>query len=153
MRRPYFPSGKDDPPPLRVTVERQVRFEETDPLGIVWHGRYASYFEDARSAAGEKYGVGYLDMVRNGVIAPIRILHSDYHRPLRYHDNFTVEGVLHWTEAARIDIEYIIRDKEGLPATTGYTVQIMLDMDGNLLLIPPPFYREFCEKWRAGQFH
>jgi acyl-CoA thioester hydrolase len=152
MRKPYFPSRKDDPPPLRVTVDRRVRFEETDPLGIVWHGRYASYYEDARSAAGEKYGIGYLDLHRNGIVAPIRIMHSDYHRPLRYHENFTIEGIFHWTEAARIDIEYIIRDKEGLLATTGYTVQIMLDMDGNLLLIPPPFYREFCEKWRAGQF-
>ena len=152
MRKPYFPSRKDDPTPLRVTVDRQVRFEETDPLGIVWHGRYASYYEDARSAAGEKYGIGYLDLHRNGIVAPIRIMHSDYHRPLRYHENFTIEGIFHWTEAARIDIEYIIRDKEGLLATTGYTVQIMLDMDGNLLLIPPPFYREFCEKWRAGQF-
>ena len=60
MRKPYFPSRKRDPSPLRVTVERRVRFEETDPLAIVWHGRYASYFEDARSAAGEKYGIGYL---------------------------------------------------------------------------------------------
>jgi acyl-CoA thioester hydrolase len=152
MRKPYFPSRKDDPPPLGITVDRRVRFEETDPLGIVWHGRYASYFEDARSAAGEKYGIGYLDLHRNGIVAPIRIMHSDYHRPLRYPETFTIEGVFHWTEAARIDIEYIIRDKEGLLATTGYTVQIMLDVDGNLLLIPPLFYREFCEKWREGQF-
>ena len=59
MRKPYFPSVKGSPPPLRIRVERKVRFEETDPLGIVWHGRYASFFEDARTAAGEKYGFGY----------------------------------------------------------------------------------------------
>ena len=150
MRRPYFPSKKGDPPPLRVTVERKVRFEETDPLAIVWHGRYASYFEDARSAAGAKYGIGYLDLHRNGIVAPIRIMHSDYLHPLRYNETFTIEGVIHWSEAARINMEYIIRNKEGLPVTTGYTVQIMLDLEDNLLLIPPPFYRDFIERWRTG---
>ena len=50
MRKNYFPSVKGCPPPLGIRVERKVRFEETDPLGIVWHGRYASFFEDARTA-------------------------------------------------------------------------------------------------------
>ena len=40
MRRPYFPFKQDAPEPLRAIVRRRVRFEEVDPLGIVWHGRY-----------------------------------------------------------------------------------------------------------------
>lgn len=152
MMKPYFPLKKYDPPPLHITVKRRVRFEEADPLGIVWHGRYSSYFEDARGAMGEKYGIGYLDFYRNGVVAPIRILHIDYHLPLRFYEDFTIEGILHWSEAARINFEYIIRNSEGGISTTGYTVQVMLDKDDNLLLVPPPFYREFCERWKEGAF-
>jgi hypothetical protein len=29
-----------------------VRFNEADPLGIVWHGHYIRYFEDGREAFG-----------------------------------------------------------------------------------------------------
>jgi acyl-CoA thioester hydrolase len=152
MMKPYFPLKKYDPPPLHITVKRRVRFEEADPLGIVWHGRYSSYFEDARGAMGEKYGIGYLDFYRNSVVAPIRILHIDYHLPLRFYEDFTIEGILHWSEAARINFEYIIRNSEGGISTTGYTVQVMLDKDDNLLLVPPPFYREFCERWKEGAF-
>ena len=37
-------------------------------------------------------------------------------------------------------------------ATTGYTVQVVLDRDTNsLLLIPPPFVKEFRAKWKAGE--
>ena len=36
-------------------------------------------------------------------------------------------------------------------ATTGYTVQLVLDHDNNLLLVPPPFIKEFREKWKAGE--
>ena len=152
MRKPYFPFIKDNPAPLRVQVERRVRFEETDQLGIVWHGRYASFFEDARSAAGEKYGIGYPDFYKNEVIAPIRILHTDFHFPLKFNETFVIEGVLHWTEATRINIEYLIWNSDGRLSTTGYTVQVLLDKDEQLFLIPPPFYRDFREKWRAGEF-
>ena len=40
-----------------------VRFSETDPLGIVWHGNYIKYFEDGREAFGRKYRISYLDVV------------------------------------------------------------------------------------------
>ena len=36
------------PTPLSETVQLRVRFSETDPLGIVWHGNYIKYFEEGR---------------------------------------------------------------------------------------------------------
>lgn len=151
MIRSYFNTPKDAPRPLRFKVERQVRFEEVDSLGIVWHGRYPSYFEDARGALGQNYGINYLDFHQNGVIAPIKKMHIDYHRPLAYPDIFTIEGILHWSDAARLNYEYIIRDIEGEQMTTGYTVQVMLDLDKNLYMVMPSFYNEFCRKWKAGE--
>jgi acyl-CoA thioester hydrolase len=151
LLKPYFRPLKDGPGPLRFKVERKVRFEEVDPLGIVWHGRYPGYFEDARSGLGEKYDISYLDFHKNGVIAPIKKMHIDYHRPLMYPDIFTIEGILHWSDAARLDYEYIIRDNKGELMTTGYTVQVMLDLDKNLYMVLPAFYNEFCKRWKAGE--
>ena len=151
MLKPYFTDPKDAPAPLRIRVERRVRFEEVDALGIVWHGRYASYFEDARSTLGDNYGIGYLDLYRNGIVAPIKKLHADYHRPLTYPEDFTVEAVLHWSDAARINYEFIIRDRMGLIVTTGYSVQVMVDKENNLYMVSPAFYREFCARWKAGE--
>lgn len=150
MEKPYFISNKEDPPPLRIEVSRRVRFEETDPLGIVWHGHYASYFEDARVALGEKYGIGYLDYYENNVTAPIKKMHIDYHRPLRFLEEFTIEGILHWSDALRINNEFILRDRDNRITTTGYTVQVLLDRDSNLMLVPPPFIKTFREKWKSG---
>ena len=99
MITPYFTTEEGAPAPLRAAVSGRVRFEEVDPLGIVWHGRYASYFEDARVALTDQYGIGYLDFYEKGIVAPIRKLHVDYFRSLRFRETFTVEAVLHWTEA------------------------------------------------------
>lgn len=152
MKRPYFNTRKGDPAPLRIKVPRRVRFEETDPLGIVWHGNYASYFEDGRVALGEKYGIGYLDYYRNNIVAPIKKMHVDYQRPLKLMEEFTIEAILHWSDALRIDHEFIIRDSSGAVTTTGYTIQMLLDRDNNLLLVPPPFMKTFREKWKIGEF-
>lgn len=151
MRKAYFPARPGDPAPLRASVERVVRFEEVDPLGIVWHGRYPSYFEDARVAVGEKYGIGYLDIYRQGVLAPVKKMHIDYHRPLRFGESFTIEGILHWSEAARLNHEFIIRDHDGHLATSGYTVQMLMDTAENVLLLHPPFMQAFLDRWRAGE--
>ena len=153
MTKPYFPAREGDPPPLCAEVRRRVRFEEVDSIGIVWHGRYAGYFEDARDALGERYGIGYMDFYENGILVPIKQLHADFHRPLRLKDEVTVEATLHYSEAARINHAFVIRDRQGAVATTGYTVQMMLDRDRNLCMIPPPFYEAFLERWREGRIH
>jgi acyl-CoA thioester hydrolase len=150
MIKPYFPSREEDPLPLRYKVERRVRFEEVDALGIVWHGRYSSFFEDARAGLGERYGVGYMDFYRHKVVAPIKRLYIDYDRPLKFEERFMIEAILHWSDAARINVEFIIRDNRERVTTTGYTVQMMLDFKENPLMVPPPFYLEFRERWKSG---
>jgi acyl-CoA thioester hydrolase len=149
--KPYFKTQPDAPASLRLQVERRVRFEEVDALGIVWHGRYASYLEDARSALGDHYGIGYLDLFGNGIIAPIKKMHIDYHTPLVYPEEFTIEGILHWSDAARINYEFIIRNSKGNTVATAYSVQVMLDRDKNLYMVAPKFYQDFCRRWKAGE--
>ena len=151
MTKPYFPHQEGQPPPLRLQVKGKVRFEEVDSVGIVWHGRYATYFEDARTVLGDKYGVGYMDFLRNETLVPVKRLHIDYTIPLLYKDEMTIEAIMHWSEAARINYEFIIKNSEGEITTTGYTVQMMVDFEKRIRMIPPPFYREFLERWKAGK--
>jgi len=151
--KPYFPARDGDPPPLRAEIRRRVRFEEVDAMGIVWHGRYAGYFEEARDALGERYGIGYTDFYENGILVPIKQLHADFHRPLQLKEEVAVEATLHYSEAARINHAFVIRDRQGAVTTTGFTVQMMLDRDRNLCMIPPPFYEAFLERWREGRIH
>jgi len=152
MRKPYFARREGDPPPLRTLVQRRVRFEEVDPMGIVWHGRYPGYFEDGRVALGSRYGIGYEDFFRHGVPAPIRRMQIDYLAPLRFQEEFEVEALLHWSDGARLDFEFLIRDADGGLVATGCSVQLMLDPAGGLLLLPPPFVRAQREQWQAGAF-
>jgi len=150
MHRPYFRAVPGAPSPLRLTLSRQVRFEEVDSMGIVWHGRYPSYFEDGRVALGHRYGISYSDFIREEIPVPVRQMQIDYCHPLQFEDEFEIETILHWSDAARINFEYGLRNAQGRVVCTGCTVQLMLDRDLNLLLEPPPFFAEFLEQWKRG---
>ena len=135
--------------PLRMKINRQVRFEEVDSMGIVWHGRYVGYFEEGRVALGHKYGISYSDFIRNRNPVPLRQVHVEYLAPLYFEDDIEIETILHWSDAAKINFEYIIR-KNNKIACTGYTVQLILDEKLELLFAPPEFYQEFMDKWKKG---
>lgn len=150
-KKAYFKTTPGAPKPLRATCERTVRFEDVDPLGIVWHGYYPSYFEDGRCALGDAHGIGYIDMKNNGVISPIKQMYVDYIKPLAYGDTANIETLLHWNEAARMDYEFIIRNNAGEITTTGYTVQLFVTFEQDVMMYQPEFYARFTERWKAGE--
>ncbi|OBQ50112.1 acyl-CoA thioesterase [Halodesulfovibrio spirochaetisodalis] len=151
MRKDYFKIDLDAPEPLVAEVKRTVRFQEVDMLGIVWHGHYASFFEDARMALGRRYGVSYLDFYREKVAAPIRKLHADYFRPLYFDKEYSIKARLHYTDAAKINYDFFIYNETGELCTSGYSVQMLVCPESQeLLLAPPPFYQDFLDNWRDG---
>jgi acyl-CoA thioester hydrolase len=126
----------------------RVRFNEADPLGIVWHGHYVRYFEDGREAFGEKYGLRYLDIFEQGYTVPVVNIQCDYKRSLRYGDR--VEVATRYVDglAAKIKFEYMLTNPAtGEVVATGSSVQVFLDREtASLQLITPPFFAEWKKK-------
>lgn len=152
MKKPYFKTILNAPPPLRAIAQRTIRFQEVDMLTIAWHGHYTSFFEDARVELGRLYGIGYIDFYNNGILAPVKTAHVDFIRPLKFGDEITIEGIFHHSEAARLNSEYIIKDPRGNVAATGYIIQMILNENYELFLTQPEFLKKFCDRWKAGEF-
>jgi acyl-CoA thioester hydrolase len=131
---------------LTDRVEVLVRFNEADPLGIVWHGHYIRYFEDGREAFGNKYGIGYLDFYKKNIIIPVVHIDCSYKRSLRYGDKVVVETTFLPTEAAKLKFEYNLYnlDRNELVAT-GSSIQVFLDKETSALQLTNP---SFFEEWK-----
>ena len=147
----YFKQNPEDPKPLKHVIKRKVRFDELDPLNIMWHGNYASFFEEGRIAMGDKYGFGYRDFEKRGVMIPLKKFHVDYILPLEFSKEYSIETLLYWSEAARLDFEYRIYDSGNKLATMGYSVHMMIDLKKDILVSKPDFYEEICAKWKEGK--
>lgn len=122
-----------------------IRFNEADPLGIVWHGHYVQYFEDGREAFGEKYGLRYLDIFEKGYSVPVVNIQCDYKRSLRYGDRVVVETTYVDDMAAKIKFEYILTNPAtGEIVAKGSSVQVFLDKEtSSLQLTTPAFFSEW----------
>ncbi|MDR1779993.1 MAG: acyl-CoA thioesterase [Tannerella sp.] len=133
---------------LTASKETEIRFSEVDSMGIVWHGAYSLYFEDAREEFGRKYGIGYLDIFGNGFYAPLVDLRFSYKKPLVYGRRARTNIIYKPTEAAKIVFEYEIYDADDNSLiATGSSVQVFLDKDYRLVWGNPPFYEEWKKKW------
>src|SRR5665811_387893 len=106
MRAAYFCREVNAPPPIGVAVKRRVGFNEVDPMGIVWYGRYAVYFEEGAAELGRRCGLSYADFFGAGLRAPIAQYHVDYLRPLVLDEEFAIQCSLIWNEGARLNTEY-----------------------------------------------
>jgi acyl-CoA thioester hydrolase len=134
---------------LFCKTEIRVRFNEADPLGIVWHGHYIRYFEDGREDFGNRYGIGYLDFYKHGLIVPVVHVDCAFKKALRYGDTVIVETRYDPCDAAKIRFSYrLFNQKTQELVATGSSVQVFLDREYSVLqLMNPPFFDDWKKKF------
>lgn len=140
----YKNKGKE----IEFTSQIRVRFVETDPLGIVWHGNYIQYFEDGREAFGRHHGISYLDQKEHGYATPIVKSSTDHKLPLRYGDIATIKTIFVNSPAAKMVFRYEVYNQNNLLVCTGETIQVFVDKvgEGSLSLNTPQFFMDWKQQ-------
>lgn len=133
---------------LKVEIIINIRFSETDAMGVVWHGNYLKYFEDAREAFGSKYELTNLEMYKKEYFTPIVKSNIDYKSPVYYGDKIAVIIKYVFSPAAKINFEYeVINISTQKICAIGRTTQVfVIASEGTLVLNKPPFYVEWENK-------
>ena len=136
---------------LQEETEVVIRFNEADPLGIVWHGHYIRYFEDGREAFGKRYGISYLDFYKQGYAVPVVSIQCDYKKPLRYGESVIVRCIHDNTPAAKLLFHYKIFEAETKElVAVGSSVQVFVEAKTfQLQLTIPAFFEDWKQKWNV----
>lgn len=134
---------------LENTSWIKVRFSEIDSMRRVWHGSYVTYFEDGREAFGRQYpGIGYADMQRAGIYAPVYDIHARYLAPMGINDVAMVITRYNYHPGARLDFSYkIYREADRTLCVEGSTTQLFIDREGQLMVDLPDYYKHWQEKY------
>ncbi len=127
----------------------QVRFNEIDSMRRVWHGSFITYLEDGRESFGRHYpGIGYADMQRAGIYAPIYDVHVRYLAPLLINETALVHTTYVYKPGARLDYAYkIFRESDHALCAEGTTTQLFIDKEGQLMVDLPDYYRRWQERY------
>ncbi|MCQ2148814.1 MAG: acyl-CoA thioesterase [Bacteroidales bacterium] len=134
---------------LQTEKAIDVRFSEVDLMGVVWHGSYMMYLEDAREEFGTRFGLSYCRYIEENVMVPVVEMNLKYRKPVKYGMKPVVRISYVPTDAAKIIFDYEIYDSEtGDVCLTARSIQVFMDTDYNLLWFSPGFYEDW--KRRMG---
>lgn len=146
MKKNKYPNAKR----ITITTDIKIRFGEVDSMGIVWHGNYVKYLEDAREEFGKRYGLGYMQVYNNhGFMLPIVKMDIDYKNQLFYGDEAIMKISIIENPASKLIFEYELRrKKDNLLILNAITIQVFMNSKRKLELNTPLFF----EKWKSDNF-
>ncbi|MDO4618081.1 MAG: thioesterase family protein [Clostridia bacterium] len=108
----------------------EVRYSETDRMGIVHHSRYFPLFEVARGDKIKEIGMSYADMEKMGVMIPLIESGAKYIEGLRYGDSAEILCDVTALSPAKCEFSYTVkRIPDGKIMTTGFTRHGFVDSD------------------------
>lgn len=112
---------------IAAEIEFDVAFHDVDMVGVVWHGHYLKYFENARWALMDRLGYGLQRMVDSGYAWPVVQLQSKYLNAARFGERLRARAALVEWES-RLAVNYLItRAVDGVRIARGQTVQVAVD--------------------------
>ena len=110
------------------SIKIKVRYCETDQMGLVHHGSYINYFEEARISWISNLGFSYSEMEKSGIILPVSKLNVSYLRPAYFDDELVVNVELAEPPTSRLIFNYTIKNKDQV-IVTGTTVLAFLNKE------------------------
>lgn len=113
---------------LTQEIKIRVRYAETDQMGYVYYGNYATYYEVARVESLRNLKFSYKQMEELGVMMPVVENKSKFIRPAKYDDLLTVNVTVDEMPINRITFKYEIYNDRKKLINLGETILAFVDM-------------------------
>ena len=120
--RPRAPYGEG----ASIEVPLEVRYAETDQMGVVHHSNYLVWFEVARTALCARGGVPYAEIERRGYLLMVTGVSLRYRKSARYGETVTTRCTLGELASRGLSFHYEVRRGDDLLAT-GTTEHIWIE--------------------------
>ncbi|MCG3865877.1 MULTISPECIES: acyl-CoA thioesterase [unclassified Photobacterium] len=139
--------------PILISAEilLTTNFQDADPMGVIYHGNYFRYFEEARRILMEKLNYSYRQMEASGYMWPIIDTRVKYVKAIPYDHPIRVTATLtEWENRLRVD--YVIYDAEtGTRMTKGHTMQVAVSIEKReMCFVSPKIFTEKVETYNAN---
>ncbi|QTD42071.1 thioesterase family protein [Sporosarcina sp. Te-1] len=113
------------------TAEKQIeiRYAETDQMGVVYHANYVVWMEIGRTSLIQELGFTYAGLEAEGYLSPVIDLSIQYKAAIRYGQIATVRT---WVEShgkLRTVYGYEILHEDGTVAATATSEHILVKKD------------------------
>lgn len=118
-------------------VQVRVRYAETDKMGYVYYGNYATYYEVARVETLRHIGSSYKSLEDTGIMLPVFEYKSRFVKPAKYDDLLTIRTYIKNKPGVRIVFEYEVFNEEKILLSTAETTLVFVNSLSNKPCLAP----------------
>ena len=104
----------------------RVRYADTDQMGYVYYGNYATFYEIGRVESMRSLGISYKKLEELGIMMPVLTLHAQFLKPIAYDDMITIRTIIEKLPLVKIDFNYEIYSKNNALLNTGATTLVFI---------------------------
>ena len=113
----------------------RVRYEDADPMGLLHHAKYFTYFEIGRTELFRASGGDYRAMEKAGLFVVVVKAECRFHKPARYDDLLTLRTTLASVSPAKIEHDYLLLRDDTRIASARVTLALV-DHTGTVQPVP-----------------
>lgn len=129
---------------IESVSEIQVRYAETDMMGIVYHANYLPWLEIGRTDLLRNKGLPYKEIEERGIFLPVLEVNVKYRRPAKYDDRIAIHTRISEKPYLKIHIDYELKRGDELIATAR-TVHAFMSKSGQPIKIPA-FFKDAMDR-------
>jgi acyl-CoA thioester hydrolase len=119
-------------------VDIDVRFAETDSMGVVHHAAYVVWLEVGRVALMKAVGMPYTEIAAGGHHFAVTGIHAEYRASARFGDTIRILTRIEDLRSRQIKFGYELRKlSDNTIVATGVSEHICVDLAGRMAKIPP----------------
>src|SRR5699024_2933858 len=107
----------------------EVRYQETDQMGVVYHGNYLFWFEIGRTKIVNELSLKYIEVDSINYYYQVIDINIHFKKTLTYGQVATVKTKLNSYNGIRTIYEYEIFDVRGNLAVTGKSTHVVVRKD------------------------
>ncbi|GAA0496355.1 thioesterase family protein [Salinibacillus aidingensis] len=112
-----------------VETDIQVRYQETDQMGVVYHANYLVWFEIGRTRFLEELGFQYHEMEKEDIVSPVLDADVQFKTPVRYGEQARVKTWIDSYDGLKVVYAYEIRNGNDEVSVTGKTSHVCVKKD------------------------
>ena len=97
---------------IKDVTSIRVRYQETDKMGIAYHGNYFTWMEVARIHLLDSINCPYPKLEDAGYFLPVINCSCEFKNPAKFDDRIEIEACLAEIGQVRINLDYTLRRDE-----------------------------------------
>ena len=132
-----------------VPYVHEIKYYETDRMGITHHSNYIRFMEEARIDFLKQLGWDYAKLEEMGIVSPVTKVDCQYKVPTTFGDELRITVLVKECSGIRIQFLYTMKNQRGIICCTASSEHCFVTAEGKIVRVDkefPEFYADVKAK-------